>query len=208
MAGAAADDLGIQSGGWTITWQGSAGDITPGTTILQGIQKTVGSSTTVQYDPRGNFPGTDQADACIVAVGEQPYAEGVGDKADLSLSASDIQLTVDLRPRCGKLVVLLVSGRPMVVTDQLAGWDAFVAAWLPGTEGEGVAEVLFGSRPFTGKLILHLAAQQCPAALRLCQPAHRRYRPALPVRLWVDNEGKSALPPCLGARPCPPHFRS
>ncbi len=152
VAGAAANDIGIQSGGWTITWQGSAGDITPGTTILQGIQKKVSSSTTVQYDPRGNFPGTDQADACIVAVGETPYAEGVGDKADLSLSASDIQLTTDLRPRCGKLVVLLVSGRPLVVTDQLAGWDAFVAAWLPGTEGEGVAEVLFGSRPFTGKL--------------------------------------------------------
>ncbi len=152
VAGVAANDIGIQSGGWTITWQGSAGEITPGTTILQGIQEKVSSSTTVQYDPAGNFPGTDKADACIVAVGELPYAEGVGDKIDLSLSAADIKLTTDLRPRCDKLVVLLVSGRPMIVTDQLAGWDAFVAAWLPGTEGEGVADVLFGSLPFTGRL--------------------------------------------------------
>lgn len=152
VAGAAANDIGIQSGGWTITWQGSAGDITPGTTILQGIQKAVSASTTVQYDAKGNFGGTDKADACVVAVGELPYAEGVGDKADLSLSAADVQLTADLRPRCDKLVVLLISGRPMIVTDQLPGWDAFVAAWLPGTEGEGVSDVLFGTRPFTGKL--------------------------------------------------------
>lgn len=152
VAGAAANDIGIQSGGWTISWQGSSGDITPGTTILQGVQNTVSKSTTVVYDTAGNFAGTDKADACIVAVGELPYAEGVGDQADLSLSAADVQLTTSLRPRCDKLVVLLISGRPLIVTDQLPGWDAFVAAWLPGTEGEGVSDVLFGIRPFTGKL--------------------------------------------------------
>ena len=152
VAGKGANDIGIQSGGWTITWQGSAGDITPGTTILKGIQDTVSSSTTVQYDAGGNFSGTAKADACVAVVGELPYAEGVGDKADLSLTAEDVQLTTNLRPRCEKLVVLLISGRPMVVTDQLPAWDAFVAAWLPGTEGEGVSDVLFGIRPFTGKL--------------------------------------------------------
>ncbi len=152
VAGTAANDIGIQSGGWTITWQGSAGDITPGTTLLQGIQDTVSKTTVVQYDAGGNFAGNDKADACIVAVGELPYAEGVGDKADLSLTPGDIQLTSSLRPRCEKLIVLLISGRPMVITDQLPGWDAFVAAWLPGTEAEGIADVLFGIRPFTGKL--------------------------------------------------------
>ena len=131
VAGQAADDIGIQSGGWTITWQGEPGDITPGYTILQGIGMTVSPSTTVFYDAKGQIPSTEKMDACIVAIGELPYAEGVGDKADLSISASDAKMTADLRPRCEKLIVVLISGRPMVVTDQLPGWDAFVAAWLP-----------------------------------------------------------------------------
>jgi beta-glucosidase len=152
VAGSSANDIGIQSGGWTITWQGGAGKTTTGTTILQGIQAAVSSSTSVQYDAGGNFPGSDKADACIAVVGEVPYAEGVGDQADLSLLSGDLKVTAALRPRCNKLVVVLVSGRPMIVTDPLPGWDAFVAAWLPGTEGEGVSAVLFGDRPFTGKL--------------------------------------------------------
>jgi beta-glucosidase len=152
VAGAAADDIGIQTGGWTITWQGGVGVTTKGTTILQGIRAAAGSGTTVTFDAAGNFPGSDKADACVVAVGELPYAEGIGDKADLSLSAADSKLTQDMRARCEKLVVLLVAGRPMIVTDELPGWDAFVAAWLPGTEGQGVSAVLFGDQPFTGKL--------------------------------------------------------
>jgi beta-glucosidase len=152
VGGVAADNIGIQSGGWTITWQGGAGDTTPGTTLLQGIQKMVSPSTTVVYDVNGEFPGTDKADACVAVVGELPYAEGVGDKADLSLLPRDIRMTTAMRERCTKLVVVLISGRPMIVTDQLAGWDAFVAAWLPGTEGQGVADVLFGAKPFRGKL--------------------------------------------------------
>ena len=92
------------------------------------------------------------ADVAIVVLAEQPYSEGPGDRADLGLPPEDLELLARVRPRAQRLVVVLLSGRPLVVTDQLAGWDAFVAAWLPGTEGNGVADVLFGQAPFTGRL--------------------------------------------------------
>ena len=152
VAGIGANDIGMQSGGWTIEWQGQMGDITPGTTILEAISNTVKPGTTIKYDSAGNFEAGKVADACVAVVGEQPYAEGRGDKADLSLAPADVKMTEDMRDKCQKLVVILLSGRPMVVTDPLKQWDAFVAAWLPGTEGQGVADVLFGDKPFTGQL--------------------------------------------------------
>jgi beta-glucosidase len=152
VAGVGANDIGMQSGGWTIEWQGQLGNITPGTTILKAITSTVKASTLVEYDAQGNFPDGKIADACVAVVGEQPYAEGRGDKVDLSLVLTDTQLTDRLRDKCQKLIVVLISGRPMIVTEPLKHWDAFVAAWLPGTEGQGVADVLFGDKPFTGKL--------------------------------------------------------
>ncbi len=152
VGGVGANDIGMQSGGWTIEWQGKMGATTTGTTILDAIKKTVSTKTQVTYSANGKFDGTAKADACFAVVGEQPYAEGVGDKADLSLSASDIKLTENMRAVCTKLIVILLSGRPMIVTEQLPQWDAFVAAWLPGTEGQGVADVLFGKKPFSGKL--------------------------------------------------------
>jgi beta-glucosidase len=85
-------------------------------------------------------------------LAEKPYAEGFGDRRDLALPAVDIQLMERMRRYCRKLVVLLLSGRPLIVTDQLPLMDALVAAWLPGTEGQGVADVLFGDLPFTGRL--------------------------------------------------------
>jgi beta-glucosidase len=157
VAGQAADDIGMQSGGWTIEWQGNTGEITDGTTILDGIEAAVSGD--VYYDEAGEFAdATDAsgnpltADVGIVVVGEIPYAEGIGDRADLTLSAEDQALIEQVRARSSKLVIVLVSGRPLVVTDQLRLSDAFVAAWLPGTEGQGVADVLFGDMPFTGKL--------------------------------------------------------
>src|SRR5258706_3847370 len=153
VAGQAADDIGIQSGGWTITWQGQVGNITPGTTILAGIKTAVSKNSTVTYDSAGNFDNLkDSADVGIVVIGEMPYAEGVGDRGDLGLPQQDIDLIQRVRQHSKKLVVILISGRPLVMTDQLKTTDAFVAAWLPGTEGEGVADVLFGDKPFTGKL--------------------------------------------------------
>ena len=112
----------------------------------------VKAGTVVKYDSQGNFPAGKVADVCVAVVGEQPYAEGRGDKEDLSLAPADVKMTEGMRDKCQKLVVVLISGRPMIVTDPLKQWDAFVAAWLPGTEGQGVADVLFGDKPFTGKL--------------------------------------------------------
>ena len=158
VAGQAADDVGLQCGGWTIAWQGGSGDITPGTTVLEGIRAAVSENTAVHYDPAGNFDSAEAlgaeevANVGIVVLSEEPYAEGVGDRADLNLAEADATLLARVRPRCRKLVVVLFSGRPLIVTEHLPQWDDFVAAWLPGTEGEGVAQVLFGEYPFAGKL--------------------------------------------------------
>ncbi len=149
VAGDNADDIGNQSGGWTITWQGSSGNTTPGTTILEGIQAAVDPGTTVTYTRRAT--GRISGDFGVVVVGEKPYAEGQGDDQHLGLSNSDQNVIGRV---CGAMpcVVVLVSGRPMLIADHLPDTNAFVAAWLPGTEGDGVADVLFGDHDFTGTL--------------------------------------------------------
>ncbi|MGW2210023.1 glycoside hydrolase family 3 protein [Streptomyces sp. NPDC001781] len=150
VAGSDADDIGNQSGGWTITWQGSSGDITKGTTILAGIREAGGK---VTYSKDASAPMTG-SDVGVVVVGETPYAEGVGDVGnghELTLSAAD-RAAVDKVCGAMKCVVLTVSGRPLLIGDRLGRIDALVASWLPGTEGAGVADVLYGRRPFTGQL--------------------------------------------------------
>jgi beta-glucosidase len=149
VAGRHADDIGLQSGGWTIQWQGEAGNIQPGTTILKGIQDALGADN-VKYDRFGNF--TEKAEIGIVVVGEQPYAEGRGDNGDLQLNAREVQMIERVREQVKTLVVVIVSGRPLSLGDVDETADGIVAAWLPGTEGAGVADVLFGDKPFTGKL--------------------------------------------------------
>ncbi len=158
VAGQAADDIGMQCGGWTIEWQGKNGNITPGTSILEGIRRTAVGAT-IQYDRMGRFdtaldPGGRPllADVGIGVVGEMPYAEGLGDREDLSLSREDLAVLERLRQRCRRMLVILLSGRPLIMTEAMAHWDAFVAAWLPGSEGQGIADVLFGDFPFSGKL--------------------------------------------------------
>ncbi|MFP4346193.1 MAG: glycoside hydrolase family 3 protein [Anaerolineales bacterium] len=159
VGGEAADDVGIQSGGWTIEWQGVLGNIEGGTTILEGIEATAGAESTVHYNRFGKFERfTDEAgdpliaDVGIAVVGERPYAEGEGDAADLALSEPDLNIIARMRESSETLIVVLISGRPMIVTEVLDDVDAFVAAWLPGTEGQGVVDVLFGDAPFTGTL--------------------------------------------------------
>ncbi|MFF0382121.1 glycoside hydrolase family 3 N-terminal domain-containing protein [Streptomyces sp. NPDC004286] len=150
VAGSNADDIGNQSGGWTITWQGSSGDITQGTTVLAGIREA-GGKVTWSKDASAPTAGNDVG---VVVVGETPYSEGVGDVGnghELTLSAAD-QAAVDKVCGAMKCVVLTVSGRPLLVGDRLGKIDALVASWLPGTEGGGVADVLYGKRPFTGQL--------------------------------------------------------
>lgn len=150
VAGVAADDIGIQCGGWTIEWQGKIGDIVPGTTILQGIKDAISQNSKIEFRPAGDF--TDKADLGIAVVGEMPYAEGIGDRKELSLSDFDRRMIENLREHSKKLVVILISGRPMVISDVYPLADAWVAAWLPGSEGAGVADVLFGDYPFVGRL--------------------------------------------------------
>ena len=156
LAGEGADDIGIQCGGWTIQWQGATGAITPGTTLKEAFQAT--ASGRIQYNRFGkydNILGQDGnpaiADVGIVVVAEKPYAEGQGDSNNLVLSQTEVDLIARVKERSREVVVIILSGRPLVITDYLDMADAWVAAWLPGTEGQGVVDVIFGDVPFTGK---------------------------------------------------------
>lgn len=150
VAGSNADDIGNQSGGWTISWQGSGGAITEGTTILEGIRRA--SESPVTYDRRGN--GIDGSyDAAVAVVGEKPYAEYRGDRpGDLEISQRDLDTIERLRSAGVPVIVVLVSGRPMDVADRVDDWNALLASWIPGTQGGGVTDVLFGEHDPTGKL--------------------------------------------------------
>lgn len=151
VAGKAADDIGIQCGGWTIDWQGKSGPVvTGGTTILQAVKNTVSKETKVKFSADGS--GADSGDVAIVVVGELPYAEFMGDKGDLSLSPDDAAMVNRLKSKGISVAVVLLSGRPMIINDVLDQSNSFVAAWLPGTEGQGVADVLFGDFSPSGKL--------------------------------------------------------
>ncbi|MFD9501509.1 glycoside hydrolase family 3 N-terminal domain-containing protein [Streptomyces sp. NPDC060035] len=150
VAGSNADDIGNQAGGWTISWQGASGKTTTGTTILEGIRKNTASAT---YSKDASA-ATDGYDVGVVVVGETPYAEGIGDVGnghDLELTAAD-KAAVDKVCAAMKCAVLVVSGRPQLIGDKLGDIDALVASWLPGTEGDGVADVLYGKKAFTGQL--------------------------------------------------------
>jgi beta-glucosidase len=151
VVGRAADDLGIQCGGWTIGWQGQSGEVTHGgTTILRAIRQTVAAGTEVTFSPDGNE--TAGADAVVAVIGELPYAEMKGDRTDLNLAAEDIALIQKAKAAGAPVITILLSGRPLVPGSALDISDAFLAAWLPGTEGQGVADVLFGDYKPTGKL--------------------------------------------------------
>ncbi len=151
VSGRAADNLGMQCGGWTIQWQGQRGEVTPGgTTLLQAIKQAVPGDTKVSYSIDGN--GAEGADVCIVVVGEQPYAEGSGDSRELKLSDEDRNTIARIKATGVPVVTVLFSGRPVIITDELDDSDAFIAAWLPGTEGAGIADVIFGDAKPVGKL--------------------------------------------------------
>lgn len=155
VAGSAADNLGRQSGGWTLEWQGVDGNIFAGTTILEAIENAVTPKAEVEYNLTGNFEtNSELAEVGIVVIGETPYAEGWGDSEHPALSPEDLQTIDKVRAASKKLVVIIVSGRPLDLGPDTSDWDAIVAAWLPGNEGDGVADVLFGDYPFTGKLPL------------------------------------------------------
>lgn len=148
VAGAAADSIGLACGGWTIEWQGGTGAITDGSTLLEGLNSLAEDS--VQFSSDGMFDG--EAEIGIVVIAEEPYAEGEGDREDLTITAEQTQLIEAMRERCAKLVLLIYSGRPIIITHVVDHCDAIIAAWLPGTEANAIADVLLGDVPFTGKL--------------------------------------------------------
>jgi beta-glucosidase len=151
VAGRSGDDLGNQCGGWTITWQGSGDNVTPGgITVLQAIRKAVSKDTKVAFAADGK--GAEGADVGVVVIGEKPYAEMNGDRRDLHLAPEDVAAVENMKAAGTPVVVVLLSGRPMILDNVIDKADAFIAAWLPGTEGDGVADVLFGDYKPTGKL--------------------------------------------------------
>jgi beta-glucosidase len=191
LAGPGADDIGIQSGGWTISWQGSRGATTPGTTIAQALRERLGDRLTVQGVRA--LPSGTRADVGIVVLAELPYAEGVGDSASLMLPGSDLIETI--RSRVDRLVVVILSGRPLILDGVLSKADAVVAAWLPGTEGAGVADVLLGDVPFSGTTPYTWPATPGDAprtGKAACEGA------VFPVGYGLDGTGK-----LLGPAACP-----
>ena len=168
VAGSNANNIGNQAGGWTITWQGNSNHVIPGTTILDGVRELTRGHVTYSKDASAPIPSGDSG---IVVVGETPYSEGFGDVGgprwgfdpgengvlrpvkDMQLSAEDKAAVDKVCAEARSCTVVVVSGRPLIIDPpQLASIDALVAAWLPGSEGAGVADTLFGRRGFTGKL--------------------------------------------------------
>jgi beta-glucosidase len=168
VAGSNADNIGNQAGGWTLTWQGGSTNKIPGTTILDGIRHDAHGAVTYSKDASAPVP---RSATGIVVVGETPYSEGFGDVGgpqwaydpgdhnvprpvkDMQLSTADKAAVDKVCAAASRCVVVVVSGRPLIIGPQrLQHIDGLVAAWLPGSEGTGVADTLFGVRPFTGKL--------------------------------------------------------
>ncbi len=151
VGGKSADDIGNQCGGWTIAWQGAAGAVTTGgTTILSAIRNTVAKGAQVTFSKDGS--GTAGSSAGVLVIGERPYAEMNGDRPDLTLAQEDLDAFRNMKSAGIPVVVILISGRPMILGELLDRADAVLAAWLPGTEGQGVADVLFGDYRPSGKL--------------------------------------------------------
>jgi beta-glucosidase len=150
VAGRSADDMGRQCGGWTISWQGQSGAVTQGVTVLGAIRNAASPDTKVTFSADGT--GAEGADAAVVVVGEGPYAEFQGDREDISLEPTDVETIARVAKTGVPVAVVVVAGRPVVLNGALDHADALVVAWLPGSEGDGVADVLFGAHAPEGKL--------------------------------------------------------
>ena len=159
VAGPAANDIGVQCGGWTKSWQGSVdmrGKITEGTTILEGLyQLSHSKDINIVTDEKD----LEKADVMMIFLGEIPYAEWEGDSDDISitgsLALSGNETAIEYANNAGiPVVAVILAGRNVMISDYIDDWDSVVMAYLPGTEGQGVANVLLGEAEFTGKLAM------------------------------------------------------
>jgi beta-glucosidase len=213
VAGDAADSIAAQTGGWTIDWQGDHNvnsDFPGATSIFAGIQAAAaaaGGSAVLSKD--GTF--SDKPDVAVVVFGEGPYAEFEGDRETLEFSPGDqhdLELLRRLRAKGVPTVAVFLSGRPMWVNPQINASDAFVAAWLPGSEGEGIADVLFGSAgaehyDFTGRLAFSWPQTAMPVSF----DAADNVSGALFARGWGLGYGSTGNPATLSEDPkIPAHW--
>jgi beta-glucosidase len=141
VQGSGANSLTNQSGGWTVNWQGD-GNSTEGTTVREAVANVANV-----------VDDLNQADVALVVLSEGPYAEFLGDSASIdTLPDGDFNFLSQARAAGKPVVALVFSGRPVLISDALEDADAWIAGWLPGSEGDGIAEVLFGDYGFTGAL--------------------------------------------------------
>ncbi|GMJ02473.1 hypothetical protein like AT5G04885 [Hibiscus trionum] len=190
VSGTHANNLGYQCGGWTIEWQGVSGNNwTAGTTILDAVKNTVDKNTKVVYkkNPNEDYAEKTRLDFAIVVVGEVPYAETIGDSKNLTIPDPGPQI-IETACKDTKCVVVVISGRPVVLEPYLDKIDALVAAWLPGSEGQGVADVLFGDWGFTGKLprTWFKSVDQLPM-----NQGDPKYDPLFPFGFGLETQPKS-----------------
>lgn len=156
LLGPGINNTGYQCGGWSLEWQGTSDPSRiPGTTILQAFEEVASANgAKIITDPKQ----ADKADVAVLVIGEKPYAEGVGDNGTLTLDSNTaMESNLDAVRAAAQtglpVVTVMLAGRPMIITDEIENWDAFVMAWLPGSEGgAGIADVLYGDYNFTGKL--------------------------------------------------------
>jgi beta-glucosidase len=187
VAGSKSDNIGIQCGGWTISWQGSSGIVTDGTTILEAIRNTV-SGSQVFYSRYGDDPAN--ADVAVAVVGEFPYAEYSGDRSSLYLSDADVELIKAVKARGIPVIVIIISGRPLIINNIIPFSDAIIAVWIPGTEGQGIADVLFGDFQPAGKLSHTWPASMDQIPINYGDPD---YHPLFEYGYGIDSLANSAV---------------
>ncbi len=201
VTGPGADNIGQQSGGWTISWQGTGNtneDFPGGTSIYGGIARQVtAAGGQVELSSDGSF--TEKPDVAIVVFGEEPYAEGNGDLDNLEYqrgNKTDLALLQQLKAQGIPVVSLFISGRPMWVNPELNASDAFVAVWLPGSEGEGVADVILRNAAgevqydFHGKLSFSWPATPQQSTVNI---GDADYQPLLPYGFGLRYGDASTL---------------
>ncbi|MFC4584907.1 glycoside hydrolase family 3 protein [Sphaerisporangium corydalis] len=188
VVGKSADSMQNQSGGWTLSWQGTGNtnaDFPNGTTVLAGLREALGAAD-VTFSETADGVDPSAYDAVIAVIGETPYAEGVGDLGRRTLEAAklypgDLAVLDKVHGKGAPVVTVYLSGRPMYVNKELNRSEAFVAAWLPGTEGAGVADLLVRSRHrdgYTGKLSYSWPKSACQTPLN---PGTADYDPLFPL---------------------------